>query len=141
MAEIVDVRFTPSSLMLGLPVRVRITVRNAGPVTLRTQGPEPGFTYTTNETFSSVQGGAFAERAGLWRVGVDWDANSGGGPRRYPFRWGFGHDLAPGEETTVEGFIQILEHQSEMSFFAGLIQEGIGFPVDQVGRQRMQVGF
>jgi hypothetical protein len=138
--KVLDVQFEPQRLMQGQTVKVTIRVKNMGKVVLRTQGPDPGFTYTTNETFASVNNGQYVDKAGLWRVGVDWDGNSGSGPRRYPFRWGLGRDLQPGEEATITGNITILQNEKQMSFYAGVIQEGIGFPADQLGRTLIEVG-
>jgi hypothetical protein len=138
--EVLEVELSPTQLMRGSTVTVKVRLKNSGQVTLRSQGPGPGFTYTTYDTFASVEGGRYAENPGLWRVGVDWEGNSGSGPRRYPFRWGFGKDLAPGEEVTVVGHITILQPEREMAFYVGVIHEGVGFPVDRVGRWVVQVG-
>lgn len=139
--EVEDVQFSPIKLMYGEKINVTIRVKNTGKVTLRTQGPDPGYAYTTNDTFASIANGQYADQPGYWRVGVDWDGNAGSGPRRYPFRWGFGKDLAPGEEATITGSITILQKEREMWFYAGVIQEGIGFPADQLGRTLVEVGF
>jgi hypothetical protein len=138
--KVLDVQFEPQKLMQGQTIKLTIRVKNTGKVVLRTQGPEPGFTYTTNDTFASINNGQYVDKAGLWRVGVDWDGNSGSGPRRYPFRWGLGKDLQPGEEATITGNITILQNEKQMSFYAGVIQEGIGFPADQLGRTLINVG-
>jgi len=138
--KVVDVQFTPTKLMKGETVEITIRLKNTGKVALRSQGPDPGFAYTTNDTFASISNGEFVDQPGLWRVGVDWDGNAGSGPRRYPFRWGFGKDLAPGEEVTITGSITILQNEREMSFYAGVIQEGIGFPADRLGRTLIEVG-
>ena len=133
--------FTPHAIMLGNTITVRMTVQNTGKVPLRTQGPDPGYTYTTNDTYSSIEGGKYTDKAGLWRVAVDWDANAGGGPLRYPFRWGFGHTLAPGETVTVEGHITILKQESHMLFFAGVLQEGVRIWLDRLAPATIDVSF
>lgn len=138
-AVIVRTRFTPHAVMKGDVVKVEITVRNTGSVPLRTHGPEPGYTYTTLDTFASVENGRYADVDRLWRVGVDWAGGLGAEGARYPYRWGLGKDLAPGEETTVVGYIQILEDYPELRFYAGLIHEKVRYQVDKVGQQLIQV--
>lgn len=139
-AVITSIDFTPTRLMIGETLKITVKVKNVGPVTIRTQGPDPGYTYTTNDIFSSIANGKYSDKAGLWRVGVDWEGNSGGA-RRFPFRWGFGKDLAPGEEATVVGYITMQEEEHEMWFYAGLVQEKISYPTDRLGRTLIKVGF
>jgi hypothetical protein len=140
-ATVLSVDFSPAQVIVGSKLHVRIVVRNSGKTTLRTQGPPSGFTYTTNDTYASV---GCPDTAGLWRVGVDWNNNSNnndrmGAPLRYPFRWGLGHDLKPGEETTVEGDIVIYKPETSMTFYAGLLQEGISIAADGLHPTNIQV--
>ena len=133
--------FIPRAVMYGSTITVRVTVQNTGKVPLRTQGPDPGYTYTTNDVYSSIEGGQYDNKAGLWRVGVDWDGNAGGGPLRYPFRWGFGRTLAPGETVTVEGHITILKYERRMWFFTGVLQEGVRIVRDRLAPTLILVSF
>lgn len=140
--EISRVDISPQQIILGSSISVSITVKNVGNVPLRTQGPDPGYTYTTNDSYSSIEGGKWTDKAGLWRVGVDWDGNSGGGPAyRYPFRWGFGKTLMPGESITTGGKITILKQERQMWFYAGVLQEGIRIVLDRLGRTKVGVDF
>ena len=140
--EVVRVEISPDQIILGNSISVSVTVRNVGNVPLRTQGPDPGYTYTTNESYSSIEGGKLTDKAGLWRVGVDWDGNSGGGgPYRYPFRWGFGKTLMPGEQVTTGGTITILKQERKMWFYAGVLQEGVQIALDRLGRKGVDVDF
>lgn len=139
---ITRVDISPTQIILGKPITVSITVKNIGNVPLRTQGPDPGYTYTTNDAYSSIEGGKWTDKAGLWRVGVDWDGNSGGGGAyRYPFRWGLGKTLMPGEEVTTGGQIIILKQERQMWFYAGVLQEGIRIVLDRLGRMAVDVDF
>ncbi|MBI3967977.1 MAG: hypothetical protein HY329_20250 [Chloroflexi bacterium] len=140
-ARIVRVRIGPEQVIRGELVRVEITVRNTGPVPLRSHGPGSEFVYGSKETFASVAGGQYVDRRGLWRVGVDWAG--GGGPEgaRYPYRWGFGGELAPGAEATVVGYVRVEETHPQVWFYAGLIQEKIGYYVDRVGTQVVSIGY
>ncbi len=140
-ATAISVDFSPTQVIVGSKLHVRIKVRNTGKTTLRTQGPPGGFTYTTNDTYASI---GCPDAAGFWRVGVDWNNNRNnndrvGAPLRYPFRWGLGHDLKPGEETTVEGDIVIYKPETSMTFYAGLLQEGISIAADGLHPTNIQV--
>jgi flagellar hook assembly protein FlgD len=138
---VLSVDISPEQLMLGDTVNVTITVKNVSNVALRTQGPDPGYTYTTRDSYASIEGGKWDNKAGLWRVGVDWDANTGGAPYRYPFRWGFGKTLMPGETAVTGGKIQVLKEERTMWFYAGVLQEGIRIALDKLGRTKVEVGF
>ncbi len=140
-ATVLSVDFSPTQVIVGSKLHVRIKVRNTGKTTLRTQGPYSGFTYTTNDTYASI---GCPDAAGFWRVGVDWNNNSNnndrvGAPLRYPFRWGLGHDLKPDEEATIEGDIIIYKPETSMTFYAGLLQEGISIAADGLHPTNIQV--
>ncbi|MFV9507438.1 MAG: hypothetical protein AB4911_23035 [Oscillochloridaceae bacterium umkhey_bin13] len=154
-ARIVSAYIAPQRVMLGEVITVTVRVRNTGTVPIRTYGPPSGFEYSTDTVFSSVEGGRYtAQAGGFWRVGMDWDANSGGGALRYPFRWAlsdkppeewstpFVEDfLQPGEEVEIIGRVQILRRETRMGFYVGLIQDGVGFFQDRTGRTIIEVGF
>lgn len=154
-ARIVSAYIAPQRVMLGEVITVTVRVRNTGTVPIRTYGPPSGFEYSTDEVFSSVEGGQFtAQAGGFWRIGMDWDANSGGGAKRYPFRWaltekppeewavpGVEDFFMPGEEITVIGRVRILQRETKMGFYVGLIQDGVGFFQDRTGRTIIEVGF
>lgn len=154
-ASIVYANIAPRRVMLGETVTVTLRVKNTGTVPIRTYGPPSGYTYTTDEVFSSVEEGRYtAQAGGFWRVGMDWDANSGGGPRRYPFRWaltprppdqwripGVEDWLLPGEEAEIVGRVVVLQRETRMGFYVGLIQDGVGFFQDRTGRTIVEVGF
>jgi hypothetical protein len=140
--EVLSVDISPQQLILGGEISVTVRVKNTGDVPLRTQGPDPGYTYSTNESYSSIEGGTLTDKAGLWRVGVDWDGNSGGGPAyRYPYRWGFGKTLMPGEEVVTGGKIRILKQERAMWFYVGVLQEEVRIVRDRLGRTRVGVDF
>jgi hypothetical protein len=140
-AKITSVYIAPRQVLLGEPVRFEIGVRNIGDTILRTQGPDPGYSYNSYESFGSIADGAYIDRAGFWRVGIDWQGAPTTAGARYPYRWGFGRDLAPGEEATVTGTIQILHKVTKMWLYAGLVQEGHRYWDDGVGRSLVEVSF
>ncbi|GAB4429905.1 MAG: hypothetical protein OHK0015_14410 [Chloroflexi bacterium OHK40] len=154
-ARIVAAYIAPQRVMLGDVITVTLRVRNTGTVPIRTYGPPSGYQYSTDEVFSSVEGGRYtAQAGGFWRVGLDWDANSGGGPKRYPYRWalsdrppeqwavpGVEDYLMPGEEVEIVGRVQVLQRETKMGFYVGLIQDGVGFFQDRTARTIVEVGF
>jgi hypothetical protein len=145
----------PQSVMLGDTITVTIRVKNTGTVPIRTYGPASGHTYTTDEVFSSIENGIYtAKPGGYWRIGVDWDANSGGAAKRYPYRWAMTprppaewavpyveDEFLPGEECEIIGRIQLKQPENKMGFYVGLIQDGVGFFQDKTGRTIIRVGF
>lgn len=163
-ARILRLGFSPRRLMLGETVQVEAVVRNVGTVPLRTQGPPPGYVYSSFDTFSAIDaedgrpsdghaadGRPYIDRVGVWRLGVDWAGSPTATGSKYPYRWGLGRDLAPGEEVTVTGLIRI-EHGPNLDrmigvptnrffFYAGLVHEGIAFQDDRVGGTWIEVGY
>jgi hypothetical protein len=150
-ARLLDVQFTPRQVASGGILTVRFRVRNTGETTLRSQGPDPGFLYSSYDTYANVLNRQFVDRAGVWRVGVDWAGSPSGSLAKYPYRWGLGQDLAPGQEAEVEGQIR-LEHgplqdrgaglpSNRVFFYAGLIQENMAFFDDQVGGTWIELGY
>jgi hypothetical protein len=145
----------PEAVMKGETITVTLRVKNTGLVPIRTYGPPSGYEYSTDDVFSSIDSGKYVVKpGGFWRVGMDWDANSGGAAKRYPFRWAITPRppeqwqipnqedlLRPGEEATVTGRIRILQPETKMSFYVGLIQDGVGFFQDRTGRTIVKVGF
>jgi hypothetical protein len=144
----------PQAIMRGDVITVTMRVKNTGDVPIRTYGPPSGYEYSTEDVFSSVEDGAYAAKSGgFWRIGVDWDANSGGAAKRYPYRWAltprppeqwrvpFVEDvLMPGEEAVVVGRIRVMQQETKMGFYTGLIQDGVGFFQDRTGRTIIEVG-
>ena len=140
-AKILRADFAPRSILLGGEVQMRMRIKNTGDTLLRTQGPDPGYNYSSYDSFGSIENGEFIDRAGLWRAGVDWAGAPVSGGARYPYRWGFGHDLQPGEEVEISGAIQVWHHITKMFFVAGIIQEGNRIVDDGVGRAQIEVSF
>jgi len=145
----------PQALLLGDVLTVTIRIENTGTVPIRTYGPASGYEYTTNDVFSSIADGKYtAKSGGFWRIGVDWDANSGGAAKRYPYRWAMTprtpdkwkfpyveDEFLPGERCEVIARIKILQQENKMGFYVGLIQDGVGFFQDKSGRTIIKVGF
>ena len=133
---------------------VTYRIKNTGPVKLRTYGPPSGYEYNTNQSYSSIEGEQYANLGGgLWRVGLDWDANGGAGSR-YPFRWAISprppdqwYDpnkfdyLYPGEEAIITGRVQIKQRENRMTFYTGVAHEGVDYPSDRLKPTVILVSF
>ncbi len=131
----------PAQILQGNVITVTVRVRNTGKVVIRTQGPDSGYMYNFNQTYSSIENGKYTDSAGFWRIGVDYESNSGGGPSRYPFRWGFGHDLQPGEAVDITGLIKVDRPEEKLNFYVGLIQEQISLPQDHIQVTQVKINY
>lgn len=134
---------------LGDTLSFTCTVKNIGTVPVRTKGPEPGTTYTMDQNYNSLDQ---AEEPGIFRVGLDYEGNSGG--RQYPFRWQLGRDeemtvidgekyLMPGQTATVTGHLQISQKMVRVApyFWLGLIHENVWIVMDRVENTSIAVEF
>ena len=65
-AELVTVTFSPTTVDIGMPLRIDAVVRNTGSNTLYTQGPAPGHVYLEGQDFDSA---GFPKLDGMYRVG------------------------------------------------------------------------
>jgi hypothetical protein len=124
-ASLVSTQIGPLQIIRGDEVCLDAIVRNTGQTVLRTEGPDPGYVYNSQDSYSSIENHAYTERAGYWRVGLSWSGSTDVTGATYPYRWGFGHDLQPGEEVTVHGCVQVVNQQDMLVFFAGLVQENV----------------
>jgi hypothetical protein len=138
-ASIVTARIGPLQIIRGDKVCVDTLVRNSGPTVLRTEGPDPGYVYHSMDSYASIQDHQFAEHAGYWRVGLNWSPSTDTNGASYPYRWGFGHDLQPGEEVSVSGCVQVLNEQDKLVYFAGLVQENVAIHSAGAGLVRVVI--
>jgi hypothetical protein len=130
--KIVGVTFSPTTVVAGNVLQIRVTVRNDSTLTLPTQGPDPGFVYNEGDTFDSR---GFPAVTGNLRVGVDFDGRAG---IDHPYRWGLGAPLAPGETRTITGAIRLTNPQSK-NYWVGLVEEWIAWRQDRQGTQLITV--
>ena len=127
-----SVQWSGTSVLIGQTISFTLVVENYGSVPIRTSGPPPGTCYDSDENFN---GTGYAEEAGAWRVGIDFDTS----PRNYPFRWAVGTRgkdliqigkywyLPPGKRAVVTGCIRMVSvpPRNPLQFWAGLIHEGV----------------
>ena len=139
VASIVSARIGPRRIIRGEQVCVDAVVRNTGTTVLRTEGPDPGYTYNSMDTYSSIEEHRFGEHAGFWRVGLNWSGGTDTSGATYPYRWGFGKDLQPGEDVTVHGCVTVLNDQDKLVYFAGLVQENVAIHNAGAGLVRIEI--
>ncbi len=141
--------WSTSVVELGDTVSFTCTVKNIGTVAVRTKGPEPGETYRMDQNYNTL---GQPEEPGLFRVGLDYEGNSGG--RQYPFRWQLGYDdelteingekyLMPGQTVTVTGHLVVNQKtvRVEPYFWLGLIHESVWLVQDRVEYTQIKVEF
>jgi len=138
-ASIISARIGPLQIIRGNEVCLDAIVRNTGQTVLRTQGPDPGYLYNSLDSFGSVENHAFAEHAGFWRVGLNLSGGTDLSGATYPYRWGFGHDLQPGDEATVHGCVRVQNEQDQLVFAAGLVQENVAIHNAGAGLVRVKI--
>jgi hypothetical protein len=138
-ASIVSAQIGPQQIIRGDEVCLDVIVRNTGQTVLRTQGPDPGYVYNSLDNFSSVDNHAYAEHAGYWRVGLNWSGSTDLSGATYPYRWGFGHDLQPGDEATVHGCVRVQNEQDQLVYAAGLVQENVAIHNAGAGLVRIKI--
>ncbi len=125
------------TLRLGDTLYFTTTVRNVGTVPIRTAGPfDPDDCYTM-DTNRYTKG--FPEEPGVWRVGVDFETNTG---EDHPWRWAVGtladldtvehngatlYYLAPGKQVVVRGCIVLdrIPPRNPFRVWGALIQEQV----------------
>jgi hypothetical protein len=138
-ASIISVSIGPLQIIRGSEVCLDALVRDTGQTTLRTQGPDPGYVYHSFDDYASIDNHQFAEHAGLWRVGMNWSGSTDTSFATYPYRWGFGHDLQPGDEVTVHGCVTVANEQDQLVYFAGLVQENVAIHSAGAGLVRVSI--
>jgi len=138
-ASIVSARIGPARIIRGEQVCLDAIVRNTGQTVLRTEGPDPGYTYNSMDTYSSIADHRLGEHAGFWRVGLNWSGGTDTSGATYPYRWGFGKDLQPGEEVTVHGCVTVMNEQDKLVYFAGLVQEIVAIHSAGAGLVRIEI--
>jgi len=138
-ASIVSARITPRRIIRGEQVCADVIVRNTGQTVLRTEGPDPGYIYNSMDSYSSIEDHQFGEKAGYWRVGLNWSGGTDTSGATYPYRWGFGKDLQPGEEASIHGCVKVINEQDKLVFFAGLVQENIAIHNAGAGLVRIEI--
>ncbi|GIW06258.1 MAG: hypothetical protein KatS3mg060_1063 [Dehalococcoidia bacterium] len=128
-AQLTYARFTSEAGAEDI-VRFEIEVWNNSKSRLETQGPDPEFVYDETQHSGTIgQPGQYNR----WRIGIDFADNPTG--RSYPYRWGLGRPLEPGERRTITGQIELIQPKRSI-WWASLIQEGVAFRTELFGVNR-----
>jgi hypothetical protein len=138
-ASIESVRIGPLQIIRGDQVCLDAVVKNTGQTVLRTEGPDPSYVYNSLDTYSSIANHQYAEHAGYWRVGLSASGGTDTTGAQYPYRWGFGHDLQPGEEVPIHGCVQVFNEQDKLVYFASLVQENVAIHSPGAGLVRVDI--
>jgi hypothetical protein len=138
-ASIITARIGPLEISRGSPVCLDAVVRNTGQTTLRTQGPDPSYVYNSFDSYSNIEDHRYIEHAGLWRVGLNWSGSTDTSNATYPYRWGFGKDLEPGEEVAIHVCVNVFNEQDQIVLFAALVQENVSLRSAGAGLVRVKV--
>ncbi|HBY92797.1 MAG: hypothetical protein M5U01_25415 [Ardenticatenaceae bacterium] len=138
-----DASFSTTVLRVGDTLTFTATVQNSGDVPIRTHGPEPGTTYTSDQNYN-----AFDEpiESGAFRIGLDYEGSYTANGFSYPFRWQLGRDdeltvidghkyLMPGQTVTITGTLTLVKAppREAPAFWVGLIHEDVENVADRVG--------
>jgi hypothetical protein len=125
------------TLPLSGTLHFTMTVQNVGAVPIRTAGPfNPDDCYKMDENRYTK---GFVEEPGVWRVGVDFETNTGSD---HPWRWAVGtlqdldvvmhngdklYYLAPGKKAVVRGCVQFtrIPPRNPFVIWGALIQEQV----------------
>jgi hypothetical protein len=126
-----------ATFQLGETIHFTATVRNVGTSPIRTAGPFDGSDCYEMDQNRYTKG--FPEEPGIWRVGVDFETNTG---EDHPWRWGVGslqeldvvehngaklYYLAPGRQVVVRGCVKFtrIPVRNPFRMWASLIQEQV----------------
>jgi hypothetical protein len=123
--ELSAVSIGPPLVQVGTTLSVTLTIRNVGTDVLRSGSPDSSHVYQEGQV-------AAASGAGTFRIGLDYEgrpANLGA----YPYRWGVGGDLAPGQSRTITCKVQINGESGPRKYWLGVVREGVGMALDHIG--------
>jgi hypothetical protein len=130
--QLVSANFSPTTVPGGTMLRVDAVIKNTGTQVAHSQNPAPGFVYNEGDDFNTL---GFGKQNGMVRFAVDFAGNTG---TAYPYRWGLGKDLQPGDTVTITGYIKLKTNQVT-SYWGGAVQEYIKYFNNNVGNQLVSV--
>jgi hypothetical protein len=116
---ITNAEFKRRILSSGEVLEFKVTVKNVSAKrTIKTDKSVPGeFTYTEGEAYDTL---GFFGKSGTYRIGLN---VSGAYPTKFPYRWGLGHDLKPGESVDIVGSVKVTETTPDTRYWFGVIRE------------------
>jgi Flp pilus assembly protein CpaB len=115
---ITKVTFAKRVLTVGDVLEVHVTVKNISDnVVKSSKNAPPEFTYTEGTAYDAL---GFKPEPGTYRIGLN---VSGAYPTEFPYRWGMGRDVKPGESIEVVGYVKMTEATPATQYWVGVIFE------------------
>ena len=119
-AQFSNASISPPMVAVGSLLQVTVTVKNVGTQIMANGSPDPGYVYNEGEIAGYGPYNTF-------RLALDYEGH-GGDP--YPYRWGLGGNLGPGESRTITCRVKINAESGPKRYWLGLIREQVGMIVD-----------
>jgi Flp pilus assembly protein CpaB len=115
---ITHAEFTERVLPSGNVLEFKATVKNVSDRTIESgvEAP-PEFEYAEGVAYDAL--GYFPER-GTYRIALN---VAGAFPNQFPYRWGLGRDLEPGESVDVVGSVRLTGETPATRYWLGIIRE------------------
>lgn len=115
---IVSAAFRERILPSGGVLEFTATVKNVSDRTIKSSDEAPPeYVYTQGIAYDTL--GFFPEK-NTYRIGLN---VSGAYPTQFPYRWGLGRDLEPGESIDVVGSVRLTQPTAGTRYWLGIIQE------------------
>ena len=115
---ITNAQFTERIVPSGGLLQFTVTVKNVSDHAIKSgKDAAPGFVYTQGLAYDAL--GYFPD-PGTYRLGLN---VAGAYPNQYPYRWGLGKDLKPGESVDITGAVRLTEPTPDTRYWFGVIQE------------------
>jgi Flp pilus assembly protein CpaB len=115
---ITNAQFTERIIPSGGLLEFTVTVKNISDHAIKSgKDAAPGFVYTQGLAYDAL--GYFPD-PGTYRLGLN---VAGAYPNEYPYRWGLGKDLKPGESVDITGAVRLTEPTPDTRYWFGVIQE------------------
>jgi len=130
--QLVSLQLSPTTILGNQVLKVSATIKNTGTKLIETQDPAPGYTYEEGQNYL---GQGFPKVSNKFRLTLDFGSSDG---NPYPYRWGFGQNLNPGELVTITGYVR-LKTKQVVNFYGGVIQEYVKYHVESFGLQQVSV--
>lgn len=118
---ITDAEFTRRALSVGEVLDFTVTLKNVSTqnATITTaDDAAPGFAYTEDIAYDAL---GFEGEQGTYRLGLNVE---GAYPTQFPYRWGLGRDVKPGESIDVTGSVRVMNPTPGTQYWFGVILEG-----------------
>jgi hypothetical protein len=129
--KITEARIAPTELRTGERLEVRVTITNTGTAVIPSDAKGPGISYVEGQDYDQR---GLPKVTGKLRVGLE----PAGSAERYPYRWGLGRALLPGESITITGSVQMANPQ-QRTYRLALVQEYIRYWEQDVAATAVQV--